>query len=503
MDQSRHYYYYSERPPSNNLPPEGDFIPPTAQNPEPQHGSWHVYHQPPPPGPDESWSLCPPVPPAPISAPPPSFLPFDPSRPPPRFFSSSPCVQLGGPADLRPSYQIGVQNIRSQQHPPAYPGFPADPQHKPNQPSDVRGSGDVTAVSHQTPVADLDAVQRKQDETWIRTFLHERGKVGPSARPWAPVVKQTVCEFREKLLDSLELISELSALSLTLKQNLQNRDSWTEPYCRAMTLRSRLEDSMRYLTDPDRGATLRRRLTQIKKRRERLHRRRVQRREEKREQEVRTAEKEAAIDKHQLKKTLELEEKNRERELKLAADSVLAEVRRKQGDTKRMLDILKALEKLRKLRKDAASRKGLFPEKECDAVFEGHLLRLRALISKRTAVYGAEEKALRVMLEGEQEEERKRDHEKRQRKEQEKQLQKKREVDAMLFGAELPSDHPLQPYLEYYTSAEYSLPALVQIRREWDQFLVPADHPKGSSVPRGWVLPDPPADDLWASALQK
>lgn len=40
-------------------------------------------------------------------------------------------------------------------------------------------------------------------------------------------------------------------------------------------------------------------------------------------------------------------------------------------------------------------------------------------------------------------------------------------------------------------------------RREWDQFLVPVDHPDGSSIPQGWVLPDPPADDIWAMALEK
>lgn len=45
-------------------------------------------------------------------------------------------------------------------------------------------------------------------------------------------------------------------------------------------------------------------------------------------------------------------------ELKLAADTVLCEVRKKQADAKRMLDILRSLEKLRKLRKEAASRKG-------------------------------------------------------------------------------------------------------------------------------------------------
>lgn len=77
---------------------------------------------------------------------------------------------------------------------------------------------------------------------------------------------------------------------------------------------------------------------------------------------------------------------------------------------------------------------GLFPEKKSDEVFEAHLMRLRNLIRKRTAVYGAEEKALRVMLEGEQEEERKRERDKRQKKEKEQFQQKKREIDSMLFG---------------------------------------------------------------------
>lgn len=47
-----------------------------------------------------------------------------------------------------------------------------------------------------------------------------------------------------------------------------------------------------------------------------------------------------------------------EQELKLAADAVLCEVRKKQADVKRMQDILRSLEKLRRLRKEAASRKG-------------------------------------------------------------------------------------------------------------------------------------------------
>lgn len=49
---------------------------------------------------------------------------------------------------------------------------------------------------------------------------------------------------------------------------------------------------------------------------------------------------------------------SQEQELKLAADAVLCEVRKKQADVKRMQDVLRSLEKLHRLRKEAASRKG-------------------------------------------------------------------------------------------------------------------------------------------------
>lgn len=56
------------------------------------------------------------------------------------------------------------------------------------------------------------------------------------------------------------------------------------------------------------------------------------------------------------------------------------------------------------------------------------------MLKTRTELYEAEERALRVMLEGEQEEERKREMEKKQKKEREKLLQQKLEMDSKLFG---------------------------------------------------------------------
>ncbi|XP_015345307.1 programmed cell death protein 7 [Marmota marmota marmota] len=248
----------------------------------------------------------------------------------------------------------------------------------------------------------------------------------------------------------------------------------------------------------------RRRLERVRRRRLRLRERAREREAEREAEAARAAEREQEIDRWQVKCVQEVEEKKREQELKAAADGVLSEVRKKQADTKRMVDILRALEKLRKLRKEAAARKGVCPPASADETFEHHLQRLRKLIKKRSELYEAEERALRVMLEGEQEEERKRELEKKQRKEKEKFLLQKREIESKLFGDpdEFPLAHLLQPFRQYYLQAEHSLPALIQIRHDWDQYLVPSDHPKGNSVPQGWVLPPLPSNDIWATAIK-
>ncbi|XP_072516121.1 programmed cell death protein 7 [Salminus brasiliensis] len=502
--------------------PPGSVPPPPAPWPV-QHGHWPPFQPP-----------VPPCGPPPFSHPP----PFDPNRPPPGFFSEQqtgpwPHAASRGQQQQQPPPHVGTDRGQFDQGVPFTnfgPPAPAPPVHQPRFPPvnpspsfspDYRqspsrfahqlstpegswpGDGQNKGNSNTRPVtSDADARQRLQDEQWVKGFLQRRRRKKPAAEA-QPASKQSVSAFRQKLYGAVHLLSELTLLCQTLQSSLENQSVWIEAYSRAVELKSSLQERLAALQDGEVISRVKKSLELLGKKRARIRRRRAERMEEKQEEERRAAEREAAIDKFQMKQIQELEEKNRERELKLAADAVLSEVRKKQADAKRMLDILKALEKLRKLRKEAASRKGMFPEKECDEVFEGHLTRLRSLIKKRTAVYGAEEKALMVMLEGEQEEERKRDREKRLKKEREKLLLKKQEIDSMLFGAELPPDHPLQPFQEYYTQAERSLPVLIQIRREWDQFLVPVDHPDGTSVPQGWVLPDPPADDVWATALEK
>lgn len=366
-----------------------------------------------------------------------------------------------------------------------------------------------TTSRHQKDFAaqpDSEARQAQQDQQWIAKFLSKKSrKVSKVSCPKQSERTPLVSEARDAVYSAARLVSELTRMCQVLKQNVENESLWSESCVKALAVKKELQEKLKTLDDPVYIEDVKKKLARIRKKRSRIQRKKREQALEKQEEEARAAEREAQIDKWRMKCVQQVEEKKREQELKAAADSVLSEVRKKQADSKRMMDILRSLEKLRKLRKEAAARKGIHPEATADEAFEQQVAVLRKVIVKRTVVYDAEEKALRVMLEGEQEEERKRELERKHKKEKEKVLQRKRHVESMLFGnsAEMHPEHPLRPFRHYYLQAEHSLHALMQIRRDWDCFLVPADHPDGSFIPQGWVLPVPPSNDVWATALEK
>nr|XP_021132021.3 LOW QUALITY PROTEIN: programmed cell death protein 7 [Anas platyrhynchos] len=379
--------------------------------------------------------------------------------------------------------------------PPLFPPWPSS-----ERPPAGRGAPPGAAE------AEEEAQQRQRDEQWLTQFLARHRApslllvpppVSPGASPEAG---------RRLAVTALGLVARLAAACRALRRLEAEGDEegWSEVKLEAEAARSELQEAVRPLREPGYLQELGRKAEKARKRRQRLQRRKQEAEAAKEEEAARAAEREAEIDRWRAKCIQEVEEKNRERELKAAADSVLSEVRKKQADTKRMMDILRALEKLRKLRKEAAGRKGVCPPPSADEAFESQVESLKTLLKNRTELYEAEERALRVMLEGEQEEERKREMEKKQKKEREKLLQQKREIDSKLFGDpdEFPLADLLQPFREYYLQAEHSVAALIQIRHEWDQYLVPADHPEGSCIPPGWVLPSLPTNDTWATAVR-
>nr|XP_057909402.1 programmed cell death protein 7-like isoform X1 [Doryrhamphus excisus] len=340
-------------------------------------------------------------------------------------------------------------------------------------------------------VVDEAAVQRKQDEQWLSHFLQRRVSGPKDAQMLKPV---TGPDLKDVLREAADLLSRLTDACQTLTDNLDNSSVWDASYRDALHLKTGLQNKLSSLVDLFK--VHKEKMTRAAKTRARRVKSRNMADRDQAAKEMRFAEKESTIDKWRMRQIHQVEEKKKERELKLAADSVLSEVRKKQSDIKRMQDILRSLEKLRKLRRDAASRKGITTEHESEEVFQSQLDKLRRVMKTRTVIYTAEEKALMVMLDSMQEEQRR----ELKKKDRERQLHRQQQVDAMLFGEQTPStDAALQAFTDYYTQSESSLHTLLQVRRQWDVFLV-AEH-EGTAIPQEWVLPDPPSHPAWASAL--
>ncbi|XP_077430751.1 programmed cell death protein 7-like isoform X1 [Vanacampus margaritifer] len=343
-----------------------------------------------------------------------------------------------------------------------------------------------STICLESPV-DEKALQRKQDEQWLSHFLQKRStETKEDART---PQSRSPPDFGVILRDAVGLVSRLSESCRNLTDKLHEDDAWAASYGDALHLKRDLQDKLSSLAD---GFEAKKRHVMKVRGRRLKSRQKAQMLQA--EFEAHRAEKESAVDKWWLRQIHQVEEEKKERELKLAADSVLCEVRKKQSDIKRMQDVLRSLEKLRRLRKDAAARRGVSAGEDEDAAFQRQLERLRRVTKARTHIYTAEEKALTVMLDGVQEEERRalrKDRERRQ----------KHKMDVMLFGEEAPADAALLPFTEYYAQAESSLHALLHVRRQWDVFLVPDDHCDGTTIPSGWILPQPPSNPAWAVAL--
>uniref|UniRef100_A0A3Q2UMI9 Programmed cell death 7 n=1 Tax=Fundulus heteroclitus TaxID=8078 RepID=A0A3Q2UMI9_FUNHE len=471
--------------PNHAAPP---WIPPSSNFPAPGGGAaFGGSHFPLP------YGFNPSVPPPPFGSPPPSHFPgIAPPDPGNGFRSSGPPTFQGGPQ------QFGTAPPRT------YCGFRQREEYRDGElscggspcPLQDRDSRWETAA----PAEDEEGLQRRQDRQWLARFLQSRGRT--ASGPLQRSSLGSVPAFREALYGAARLLSRLQELCRTLQHDLHADSGWSESYLTALQVKKELQAGVDKLTDSQSLDALKVKVARIAKRRARRLRAKKELQMEKELAEELSSEKEASIDKWRMRQIQQVEERKKEQELKLSADAVLCEVRKKQADVKRMQDVMRSLEKLRKLRKEVASRKGITTELQCDEVFSSQLEQLRSVVKRRTELYSAEEKALMVMLEGEQQEERRKEQERRAKKERARQLERKRSANSMLFGDELPADGVLQPFTEYYSQSEHSLQALIRIRRDWDAFLVAADHPDGSSVPQSWVLPESPSDQTWGSALQ-
>ncbi|KAK2165866.1 hypothetical protein NP493_1346g00017 [Ridgeia piscesae] len=120
--------------------------------------------------------------------------------------------------------------------------------------------------------------------------------------------------------------------------------------------------------------------------------------------------------------------------MKAAADDTLREVRSKLTDTKKALQLMTDLQKLRQVRKEMAEKKGLYVRHDVDKNFETRLSSMVDLLTRQNETYETEKDLLEVMLETEQQETEERQQEEQLRRLAAREQRVERRIRRVLFG---------------------------------------------------------------------
>lgn len=345
--------------------------------------------------------------------------------------------------------------------------------------------------------------QKELDMEWISQFLVAKGKQKSNESKEVEIIIPEVQNLLHKIF---ALVASLSKIRDKLKAKSQSLDeeTWKSELKTAYSFMDKINLISSSLFQSKIIERLTSKLRRIKKKRERQRKQRENIKREKMEVKTRRAELSRQIDCWMEREREKVLQKKREEELKKDADNILSEVRKKIHEAKRAQEKLKVLEKLRQARKDNAQKRGLHISLESDETFKKKISKLRVIVQKQLMDYDAEEKALKVMLETEQEGQR--EQEELHRKERQEKLLNimQNEITECLFGEMNITDptHPLWYFYQFHTQAESNLDALLQIRHQWDMYLVVSSDKNGSNIPVHWIIPDQPSNQIWASALR-
>lgn len=331
--------------------------------------------------------------------------------------------------------------------------------------------------------------QMKSLPQWLqnKVKLYESGLQANSMKKEnAPKAGISPLIVLREALEGLETLKKLETLADSLVIRGSNEE-WSALMQHVEVHQAKLESRCQQLSKED---VLSRLLTSVerrRKKRERLKRRRVRQEQEAQEHDKHVAMIEAKINARRQRILERANQERQEEEMKEEVDSILAEIRFKISRTREYLEKLEAMKQLRAARKESYQQKGLYVAPEADSSFEEGFSSTQHLLRDQLSDYLKEETALKVMLETEQKEQ----------YESNKLANKQAAVLKSLFGSTEVNPEVL-PFHKLYTSSSENMDSLAWVRNAWDRFLVPPDHPGGSSVPVQWVVPQEPSSHSWA-----
>ncbi|KAL8615927.1 hypothetical protein ACOMHN_034603 [Nucella lapillus] len=314
----------------------------------------------------------------------------------------------------------------------------------------------------------------------------------------------SISEAQQRLHSVLQALASMQGEAQQLEelQGTADTPTWKASVAKLKQLKEAYLETKGKL-DLKQMTGLKRKLDLRRKKRQRQKRRRQEDREWEQQVQFERTQKHVVID--QWCQQLQQDYLNRQqmKKLKETADKTLGKVCREIREASRMLDTVTRLQKLRDIRSDTAHKRGQTFPPSVAAHFAEKTEDLLQLITSQLQAFQKEEDALKLILETENEEAKEKEREEKRQKEREDRRKNIEEERLSLFGAqELPSrEDPLQPFVQYYQQAQFSLQALQNVRWEWDSFVVKEGTPLSSRVPDGWVSPEQPSSHAWASVL--
>ncbi|KAI8481755.1 response to glucocorticoid [Branchiostoma belcheri] len=260
-------------------------------------------------------------------------------------------------------FQTPKQRLPNVPPPPLFPPLPNISGHlpftanvRPATTSGLRPSHGQTSHDHSVQPSD-DKVQADADRQWLSTWLSKRG-LGTARTKGEKGPALTLPEVRQKLAEWRSLLDQLTEQKAVLTEAVgADESTWQAVMTRAADIKGNLTKMESMFGDEQLLTQLERKLSRIQKKRARMRRLREESYRRRQEDEQRCQDRHQKIDKWRnniLQKDLDAK---REAELKKEVDDTLSEVRRKQSEATKSIELLKSLGKLRKLRKEANERK--------------------------------------------------------------------------------------------------------------------------------------------------
>lgn len=323
--------------------------------------------------------------------------------------------------------------------------------------------------------------QRKQDEDFIsRYFFGKKFKK-------LPTHKKSPMKINEARTVLLEVISRKRQLKEMLNKINVSDDNFQVKLDLMKELQKDICDCLLKF-DPITVKLLQDKLKLRLKKRVNIRNRKKNFKKLKKRKLEEVAKKSEIIDKILNEKAEEVNAVKREDNLKRQADSVLHEVRRKNFDAKKILNTLNALSKLRELRSQQEIARGGYASQSLTDTFNTVITYFQGKWKGQLDLYQLEEKGLKVMLEENSLPEI-------------KWTKSKYETifyqwEQALFGDDA-GENDLSGRV--YKDMDY----LIDIRRQWDKYLVNSPTLMSSNIPIGWVVPVKTEDEEWNKFLKK